>query len=59
MDMAYAYLAYLVGAEFATKARIGVELRAANQGDDEFAKMGLWTHQSDSNEWLKRTKCMD
>jgi transcriptional regulator GlxA family with amidase domain len=38
-DMAHGFLIHLVGAEYATKARNTLELRAAAQGDDEFAEL--------------------
>ncbi|CAE6510893.1 unnamed protein product [Rhizoctonia solani] len=38
-DMANAFLTYLAGPDFATKARNIVELRAAEQGDDPFAEI--------------------
>ncbi|KAF8598674.1 class I glutamine amidotransferase-like protein [Ceratobasidium sp. AG-I] len=39
MDMAYAFMTHLVGADFAIKARNTIELRAADQGDDPFAEI--------------------
>ncbi|CAE6432240.1 unnamed protein product [Rhizoctonia solani] len=39
IDMANAFIIYLVGPEYATKARNVVELRAAEQGDDPFAEI--------------------
>lgn len=39
MDMAYVFLTYLVGPDFSIKARNIIELRAAGQGDDEFAEI--------------------
>jgi hypothetical protein len=37
MDMAVAFLEVLAGKEFAEFTRVGIELGAKNEGDDEFA----------------------
>ncbi|KAG8719159.1 hypothetical protein FRC08_003511 [Ceratobasidium sp. 394] len=39
MDMAYAFLTYLVGPDFAIKVRNTIELHASAQGDDEYAEI--------------------
>ncbi|KAG9103404.1 hypothetical protein FRC06_011044 [Ceratobasidium sp. 370] len=39
MDMAYAFLTYLAGEDFAIKARNTIELHASAQGDDEYAEI--------------------
>ena len=39
MDMAYAFLTHLAGADFAIKARNTIELRAAGQDDDPYAEI--------------------
>ncbi|KAG8721477.1 hypothetical protein FRC09_007844 [Ceratobasidium sp. 395] len=39
MDMAYAFLRFLAGDDFAIKVRNTIELHASNQGDDEYAEI--------------------
>jgi hypothetical protein len=39
MDMANAFIKYLVGPQFATKVVNTIELRAAEQDDDPFAEV--------------------